>query len=302
MEIIDIHAHVYEKVAGITQGAPMTSEKLGKVRIGNRISQFLPPAFENTSSPVETLIGYMEWCGIDRALLMPNPYYGYHNDYFIESVKKYPEKLRAVALVDLLKGEKAAKELADIYDTTELFGFKVETDSTFQCAPGKRLADEDLLPVWDCVNQYHQPVFIHLFTDEDIREMKKLIDTFPNITWVICHMGADACFKRENMDNFEVLLQWVKSYPNVYMDTSTVPVYYDDKEEYPFPTSVKVIEKAWETAGAEKLMWASDYPGMLMHATMKELINLVKTQCHIPERDKELIMGQNAKRLFFGGK
>ena len=30
MEIIDIHAHVYEKVAGITQGAPMTSEKLGK--------------------------------------------------------------------------------------------------------------------------------------------------------------------------------------------------------------------------------------------------------------------------------
>jgi hypothetical protein len=41
---------------------------------------------------------------------------------------------------------------------------------------------------------------------------------------------------------------------------------------------------------------------MLMHATMKELINLVKTQCHIPERDKELIMGQNAKRLFFGGK
>lgn len=59
----------------------------------------------------------------------------------------------------------------------------METDSTFQCAPGKRLADEDLLPVWDCVNQYHQPVFIHLFTDEDIREMKKLIDMFPNITW-----------------------------------------------------------------------------------------------------------------------
>lgn len=195
MEIIDIHAHVYEKVAGITQGAPMTSEKLGKVRIGNRISHFAGLHLKITSSPVETLIGYMEWCGIDRALLMPNPYYGYHNDYFIESVKKYPEKLRAVALVDLLKGEKAAKELADIYDTTELFGFKVETDSTFQCAPGKRLADEDLLPVWDCVNQYHQPVFIHLFTDEDIREMKKLIDMFPNITWVICHMGADAASK-----------------------------------------------------------------------------------------------------------
>ena len=89
---------------------------------------------KNTSSPVETLIGYMEWCGIDRALLMPNPYYGYHNDYFIESVKKYPEKLRAVALVDLLKGEKAAKELADIYDTTELFDLKWRRTVLSVCA------------------------------------------------------------------------------------------------------------------------------------------------------------------------
>ncbi|MDY5648601.1 MAG: amidohydrolase family protein [Lachnospiraceae bacterium] len=299
MEIIDIHAHVYQKVAGITKGAPMTSESFGKVRVGNELTQFLPPAFEHTNSPAEMLVGYMDWCGIDKALLMPNPYYGYHNDYFMESVKKYPDRLRAVALVDLIKGQQAADELAWLYDHTDLFGFKVETDSTFQCAPGKNMADEDLLPVWDCVNQYHQPAFLHLFTDRDVQEMKKLIDLFPNITWVICHMGADACFKKGKKENFDQMLDWVKKYPNVYMDTSTVPVYYP--EEYPFRTSIKIIEKAYEKVGAEKLMWASDYPGMLNHATMKELINLVKTQCSIPDKDKELIMGLNAKRLFFAG-
>ena len=53
----------------------MTSMKWGKVKIGNEISQFLPPAFEDTNSTPETLIAYMDWCGISKALLMPNPYY-----------------------------------------------------------------------------------------------------------------------------------------------------------------------------------------------------------------------------------
>ena len=167
MEIIDIHAHIFQKVAGITKGAPMTSLKDGKVKIGNNISQFMPPSFENTNSRVETLIAYMDWCGISKALLMPNPYYGYHNDYFLEAIERYPDRLRGVALVDLLKGEQAARELETLYEKTPLFGFKVETDSTFQCAPDKHLADPEFNPVWDLCSQCRQPVFLHLFTDSD---------------------------------------------------------------------------------------------------------------------------------------
>ncbi len=299
MEIIDVHAHVYPQIAGINQGAPISSASWGKARVGNQLIQLLPPAFEHTNSPVEMLVGYMDWCGISKALLMPNPCYGYHNDYFIQCVEKYPHRFRAVALVDLLKGKAAAEELAHLYDTTPLFGFKVETYSSFQCAPGKRLAAEDLLPVWDCINQYHQPAFLHLFTNEDVEDWKKLIDLFPHITWVICHMGADACFTGGKEANFDQLLQWVKDYPNIYLDTSSISAYFDGKEDYPYPSAVQVIEKAWKQVGAEKLLWASDFPGMLSHATLQELIHLITRQCHIPERDKEWIMGENARKLFF---
>lgn len=116
MKVIDIHAHIYEKVAGITQGQPMSSTSQGKVTIGNREIQFLPPSFERSCSTAEALIAYMDWCGIEKALLMPNPFYGYHNYYFKESVKKYPDRLRGVALVDIMKGKAAAEELAQIYD------------------------------------------------------------------------------------------------------------------------------------------------------------------------------------------
>lgn len=119
MKVIDIHVHVYDRVAGITKGAPITGAGYGKVKIGNNCVQFTPPSFQETTSPVEVLIGYMDWCGIDKALLMPNPLYGYTNDYFIEAVGKYPDRLKGVALTDFIRGEEAARELAEIYDRTD---------------------------------------------------------------------------------------------------------------------------------------------------------------------------------------
>lgn len=69
MKVIDIHAHIYEKVAGITQGQPMSSTSQGKVTIGNREIQFLPPSFERSCSTAEALIAYMDWCGSKKHCL-----------------------------------------------------------------------------------------------------------------------------------------------------------------------------------------------------------------------------------------
>ena len=296
--LIDIHAHVCDTLAAITQGEPLRSLTWGKARIGNKKVQFFPPSFEHSNSPVEMLIAHMDVNHVDKAILMANPYYGYTNDYFIESVQKYPDRLKAVALVDILKGRTAARELAWIYDNTPLFGFKIETDSTFQCARDKHMADADLLPVWDVIDSYHQPCFIHMFTSKDIEDLHKLAEMFPHITFVICHMGADSCFAA-NMPagNFDDLIQLVHDNPKVYFDTSTVPVYFD--EEYPFPSSAAIIRKAYDKVGAEKMMWSSDYPGMLNHATYEQLIHLTDRHTGIPQKDLDLIMGENARRLFF---
>ena len=298
--IIDIHAHVCDTLAAVTNCQPLRSEKWGVARNGNKHIQFFPPSFENSNSPVEMLIAHMDLYGVDKALLMANPYYGYHNEYFIESVRKYPDRLKGVALVDLLKGQEAAEELAGLYDNTELFGFKIETASTFACAPGRHFGEKEFFPVWDVVNQYKQPAFLHIFYKQDIEDLQLLIRNFPDITYVICHMGADSCFGKgpdQSVEHFDTLIEMVKNNPQVWFDTSTVPVYYD--EEYPFPTSTAFIRKAYEIVGAEKMMWATDYPGMLNHATYPELMHMVDRHCGIPDADLELIMGGNAQRLFF---
>lgn len=296
--VIDIHAHIYPKVAGITGGAPMTSEPLGRVKVGNEVRQFLPPAFELTHSTPEMLLAYMDWVGIDKALLMPNPYYGYFNDYALQGVSKAPDRLKAVALVDFCKGEAAATELARLYDTTPLFGMKLETDSTFQCARHLHMTSPEVMPVWDCCSQYRQPVFLHLFTWQDIEDLQILVKQFPAITFVVCHLGADACFAGHAKPGaFSAVLGIVKENKNVYIDTSTVPVYYH--EEYPFPTSVAKIRACYKEVGPEKMLWASDYPGMLNHATFRQLIDFQKNHLDIPQEHMNMILGDNAQRLFF---
>lgn len=305
MTIVDIHAHIYPKVAGITQGQPMMGLDLGKVKIGNQVHQFLPPSFETVRSTADMLIAYMNWCGVEKAILMANPYYGFHNEYFIDAMKKYPERLKGVALVDINKGEAAARELSRIYDTTPLFGFKIETDSTFQCAPGRHMTDTACMPVWQCVNDYRQPVFIHPFTKEDLEDIQILAQQFLQINFIVCHMGADACFgSKAEPKAFDYLLEMAKKQVNIYLDTSTVPVYYRakdrDGENFPFPMAQSMIEKGYQKLGPEKLMWASDYPGMLCHATYEQLIAMVMDGCpSIPMAHKEMIMGENALHLLF---
>lgn len=300
MQIVDAHVHIYESFAGITNGQPITSYEYGKVKVGNEIIQFLPPSYEKSNSTVETLICYMDWCGIKKAILMPNILYGYHNDYFLTSVNKYSERLRAVALIDITKGKKAAEELHSLITKYDFYGIKIETDSAFQCTPETKLDDITLEPVWECCDELRQPVVLHFSRTKDIESFIRLIDRFRHIRYVVSHMGAEAVYgNNSDIYSFDSLLDLVKTGKNIYLETSSLPFYFKN-EEYPFESSCHIIEKAYKTVGPEKIIWGSDYPGMLSLATYTQLINIIIKGCKsILEKHKEMIMGKNALDLFW---
>lgn len=299
MRIVDSHVHIFQKARGITDSAPVASDEYGKIRIGNRLQQFLPPSFIHSDSTAETLIAYMDWQGVDKALLMPNPFYGYHNDYFVESIEKFPQRLRGVALVNILEGEAAARELEKIYDTTPLFGMKLEPHKTFQCAPERQIADPLFDPIWECVNEHDYPLFIHLSTAQNLADAMQLADRFPRIRLVLCHMGADACHAGGRAGAaYGELLEFCRKKKNVYLDTSSISVYYQ-REEYPFPGATAAVERAYRAVGPEKILFGTDYPGMLLYSTYEELVYLLSRHCNIPESDLSMIMGLNAEQLFF---
>jgi predicted TIM-barrel fold metal-dependent hydrolase len=300
MQIVDAHVHIFERFAGITDDKPITSYEYGKVKIGDEIVQVLPPSYEKSNSTVETLICYMDWCGIEKAVLIPNILYGYHNEYFLTAVKKYSDRLRAVALVDITKGKKAAEQLYKRITNEGFCGLKISTDNAFQCAPETNLDDSKLEPIWECCNELRQPVVLHLSRTRDIKSLITLVDRFRHIRYIVCHMGAEAVHKNSSDINyFDSLLDLVETRKNIYLETSAVPFYYKN-EDYPFESSCYIIEKAYKRVGPEKILWGSDYPGMLSLASYFQLINMIIKGCKsILEKHKEMIMGQNAIDLFW---
>lgn len=108
MLIIDTHTHIFESISGTHNRLPLFSAGYGKVKNGNQILQLLPPSFKDSNSTTEILLNYMDWFCVDKAILVLNVFYGYHNGYAYEAVRKYPNRFKALALVDITKGKPAA--------------------------------------------------------------------------------------------------------------------------------------------------------------------------------------------------
>lgn len=299
MKIIDTHVHIFERMTGRYNGLAMQPAGYGKVLRGGECVKILPAFLERTDSTAELLLAFMDEAGVDRAVLMSNPFYGFHNDYLAQCVRAYPDRLRGVALVDAAGGQAAADELEGLFQEGSLMGMKFETKSSFQMQPELTLADERVLPIFECCQAYAQPVFIHAFTDQDAKDIVCLAERFADITFVLCHLGADASFRGgQKTKNFEAFLDLAKRRENVFFDISTVPEYVP--EPYPFDRAQALIAEACRTVGAGRLLWGTDYPGMLKMATYTQLKEYILNCPKFTQQERENMMGGNAEVLFFG--
>ena len=150
MEIIDAHAHIWTSINGQRSGfVRCRADRYGKARVWSTdphrevpgfrtdkwalgrevIERWLPPSFIHSVVDPEVLIEYMDWIGVDRAVLMQAPTYGNQNDYIREVLDKFPDRFIAgQALVD--PGQETGKMIADLeYAVGELGlkGVKFET-------------------------------------------------------------------------------------------------------------------------------------------------------------------------------
>lgn len=252
---------------------------------------------EKGISTGDKLLECMDRHSVSKVVLVGNPYYGFFNDITKQCCLDAPDRFIGIALVDVLEGKKAALELENLYQEGILRGMAIESASTFARAPETRMTSKLLEPIWECIGGYKQPVFLHMFRNEDILDLDELSARYPEATFICCHLGADACHGAKKQECFDYLLNMAKRRENILFDTSSLPDYYP--QEYPFTTACQVIETAWRAVGAEKLLWGTDYPGTLKFAAYEKLIDTVKKDCRsIPERDLQWIMGQNAQRVF----
>jgi len=235
---------------------------------GGKMPQGIPP------ERVDECITMMDQIGMDaivtsppRAAASADRTFGNANVQLLEAMKSHPKRIYGLARINPHYRQKAVEE-AEKALTDGFFGIKFHPRNEGYAIDNREL----VFPIMEKVRKlgglalFHTgcPVYSHPTLVGYVAEY------FPEVPIILGHMGA------EYPDDAILVARW---FDNVVVDSS-------------FCAGVNAIEKAVEIAGAEKIVYASDYPqGSMEIDTLK--VNLAD----ISDHDKELILGRNIRRI-----
>jgi uncharacterized protein len=240
---------------------------------------------------MEELLDTMRNSGIAHGLLLSPPLHGsalLPNEEIINFCKKSGGMLSPVITVEpTAKYVKAAIKLTE-ENKGDVKAFKIRLGYVNAAAES---------PVFDKLYDFAEghglPVLFHTgdtaFSNGDLARSHPLtLDGLANkrerLTIILCHFGNPW---------FEDAAELIYKHPNVYTDISGLITGGAYAEKYAEWLSRKISEAVYFAAGAEKILFGTDYP-VTTHA---ETLALVK-RLEVDEDDKEKILWRNAARLF----
>ena len=117
MTTIDAHAHVFPRIRGRIGDGPVVGLQYGRAAVGDGSVQILPPLNAHVVHNPLMLIAAMDLVGVDRAVLLQGPFYGYCNTYVNAAATEYRDRFAAAIASDPWKDgrrgfEKACKVAA----------------------------------------------------------------------------------------------------------------------------------------------------------------------------------------------
>lgn len=307
--LIDVHAHVFPRVRGLTRKGSTRSLGYGLVAEGNETVRVLPPYNSETAYTPEMLMVNMGWAGVDKAVLLQGSFYGEWNDYAIEAVHRYPGKLCAMAYLDpWSNGCKDA--LARLIDLEVFSGIKLEcSEASGFCGiyPNARLDDPGLEWLWQKLQHLGLILVLDLGAVGSLSyqtsAIYRLAGNYPDFKIVIAHLAqprpsVEADAKSLKLWEEQLALGLL---PNVWFDCAALPAYLP-LETFPFPTAGRYLRMAIEIIGPAKVMWGSDQPGLLVHASLPDLVKMTRFHLDfLSPDDQELVLGGNAQEIYFQG-
>jgi predicted TIM-barrel fold metal-dependent hydrolase len=276
--IIDAHTHIFPAAICSDRGCFFTGEPEFELLYNSPRARLIG---------AEDLLAAMDAQGVDRSVVFGFPWksaeaFKRHNDYIMEAVGRYPERLVGLGCFDLWHA-KAQEETLRCIDG----GLSGIGELAFYRGGIDAEALERLAPIMEACAPRKLPVMLH--TNEPVghrypgkapmtlHQIYELIRRFPENRVVLAHWGGGIFF-------YNLLKKEVKeSLQNVYYDTAASPFLYDGR----------IYALAARLAGAEKILFGSDYPLIQPSRYFEELASV-----GLPEAEVTAICGGNAARLF----
>jgi predicted TIM-barrel fold metal-dependent hydrolase len=275
--IIDFHTHIFPRVVQANREKYFANEPAfqllynsPRARLVN--AEEMVQAMDEEGVDVSVVFGF-PWKNLVSAAL--------HNDYIMEAVARYPDRLKGFCCLDPCD-EMAASEVerclkGGLCGVGELAFYQ----SGIVCA-----IRDSMAPVMAICQEKSLPVLIHTNepvghaypgkTENTLSEIYEFIKQFPMNKIVLAHWGGGIFF-------YGLLKKEVReTLKNVWIDTAASPFLYDPA----------IYRHAIDIIGREKILFGSDYPLIKPARYFSELRNTGLTQDEFAD-----ICGGNAGEL-----
>ena len=297
---IDAHVHIMERVAGFASRGELYAIGGGKARWANGdVIQLFPPDRADRNFTAEILLKLLDDFSIEKAVILQGSFYGFQNDYIADSVRKYPDRLKAAAAFDPY-----CVRAQEIFDRLcGEMGFRI---FKFEVSPGAGLSSYHsgfpldgmpLAPYIEKIAALGATLVLDLGSPGVVswqpQAVARIAQKYPDLKIVICHLLAPKPGDRRALEYGLHTL----ALPNVWFDLAAVESNVRP-EKYPYPTGRDYIALGKEIAGADKLIWGTDTPSTLTRDTYPHLISYIEESGIFTEPELDKVFYQNAKDAY----
>jgi len=275
--IIDFHTHVF---------SPQIKKNRSKYIDSDPCFAILYSKKEAKLTTTDELIASMDEYGVDISVILNIGWITHElcvetNDYILESIARYPNRLIGFCSVQPNSYEAAIAEVERCV--------KGGIRGIGELRPDMQLLDlndkEMMEPFIEVVRKHRLILLTHASEpvgheypgkgsiSPDI--LYPFITSFPDLTIVCAHWGGGLPF-------YALMPEVKKAMNNVFFDTAASPFLY----------SPQVYNQVIQLVGGDKILFGSDYPLLAQGQLLKEINSL-----DLPEETKSLILSGNAQRL-----
>ncbi len=249
------------------------------------------------------LIAYMDAAGVDKAIVIP---LSAHDNYLRDVLAEHAGRFAGVGVFDPDVDDPVA-DLEHRLGELELQGLQVYRI-------GDPVDDVETLTIFPLLaTMQRHGLKLWFYADpEQLAMLDAILERLPELDIVLNHLGfcpdihAELRFdehKRPRFENFPLppptleLVEQVARHPRVHVHVSGQ--YAFSKEDYPHTDVQPVVDAIYRTFGAERMLWASDYPWIVPVPGYVEQLALVDH--YLPELsadERDAIRGGTAASLF----
>lgn len=275
--IIDFHTHIFP---------PRIRKKRSQYADSDACFAIMYSSPDARMATAEELIDSMDREGIDISVVLNLGWTTHElcvetNDYILESISRYPERLVGFATVQ----PRSLRAALDEIERCAAGGIR----GIGEMRPDMQLLDlgdeEIMRPFIELINEKNLILLTHASEPVGHQYPGKgsitpeilypLITDYPELTLVCAHWGGGLPF-------YALMPEVKKAMGNVYFDTAASPFLY----------SPQIYNHVTQLTGADRILFGSDYPLLPQSRLLKEIESL-----ELPEETERLILSGNAGRL-----